>query len=361
METIKLKNHWTLDEALGLVRAIQQDSRKFGYHITLGGGVLNKGESRKDLDLFFLSLDNHKIKADPDGCMKWLTSLWGEGKKMWEQDPIVATVQPRLRHGDPHPDHPGSQFLFRSYSGQYDLFSSSNGESTFRIPLITADTQSPSPSYEEGPGTVWAHKLKFKYCDLRIDVFIGKGSLAPMESTQLTTESTDQGAVEVAPTSDPFSVVLDLETSPSDNWDSIPATMGSSPLTVSIPLTTSSGNDDPPTTYADIYRTIEPFWRSQPPTAPGNPLLIPQEPEGRRAPNWRVQAEAEANEDREWLRRLWSRPPTLRFNAAQPNISNGPSLSVPFTWSQDVQSNQPANPESNEGSGEAGDPETSPF
>lgn len=47
---------WKLKDGLALVRKLQPETRQFGYHLTLGGGVLNTGKSRKDLDLFFLPL-----------------------------------------------------------------------------------------------------------------------------------------------------------------------------------------------------------------------------------------------------------------------------------------------------------------
>jgi len=68
--------NWTLDEGLSLVRALQKDSRKFNYHIALGGGVLNKGTSDKDLDLYFMALDNGK-PTNIDGLIEWLTGMWG--------------------------------------------------------------------------------------------------------------------------------------------------------------------------------------------------------------------------------------------------------------------------------------------
>jgi len=48
---------WTLDEAVDVIRKIQPIVRALDYHCVLGGGVLNKGFSTKDLDLFFLKLN----------------------------------------------------------------------------------------------------------------------------------------------------------------------------------------------------------------------------------------------------------------------------------------------------------------
>ena len=49
---------WTLDQAVVVVRRLQRDVHALGYHVTLGGGVLNNGESDKDLDLFILRKNN---------------------------------------------------------------------------------------------------------------------------------------------------------------------------------------------------------------------------------------------------------------------------------------------------------------
>lgn len=77
----KSLSYWTLEEALALIRGLQPETRKYGYHLTLGGGVLNKGESKKDLDLFFL-LMNSGYKAKPDELVGYLDKLWGAGKEM---------------------------------------------------------------------------------------------------------------------------------------------------------------------------------------------------------------------------------------------------------------------------------------
>jgi hypothetical protein len=67
---------WTLEDALVHVRGLQLFTRKFGYHLTLGGGVLNKGYSAKDVDLFFLPLDDNKTLRDPHGMLDFLTKIY---------------------------------------------------------------------------------------------------------------------------------------------------------------------------------------------------------------------------------------------------------------------------------------------
>ena len=82
---------WTLEEGLRLVRALQPSTRQYGYHLALGGGVLNKGESEKDLDLYFLPLNNPKVAKDnPEGLVKWLIGLWGDPEPIganYEEEP----------------------------------------------------------------------------------------------------------------------------------------------------------------------------------------------------------------------------------------------------------------------------------
>lgn len=42
---------WNLDESIYIVRSIEHLAIKFGYHCALGGSVLLKGYSIKDLDI----------------------------------------------------------------------------------------------------------------------------------------------------------------------------------------------------------------------------------------------------------------------------------------------------------------------
>ena len=82
---------WTLLEALPLIRALQPETRKFGMHLALGGGVLNKGESKKDLDLYFLPMDNGG-KVEVALMLAFLESLWGTSEPIGnaEYDDVTA-------------------------------------------------------------------------------------------------------------------------------------------------------------------------------------------------------------------------------------------------------------------------------
>lgn len=132
-----LTEYWTLEEALILVRKLQPETRQFDYHLTLGGGVLNKGESKKDLDLFFLPMENGKAKSDPDRLLGWLKSLWGEGAT------FESAHQPKYR-------------VERLDGGMM---------------TIVVEESLNSYNNENSP---YKYKHKFDYSGLRIDVFILK-------------------------------------------------------------------------------------------------------------------------------------------------------------------------------------------
>jgi hypothetical protein len=63
---------WTLEDALLVIAMLQEEVRAYGYHIALGGGVLNTGASDKDLDLYFLPLCDNKTPAEPEDLIAHL-------------------------------------------------------------------------------------------------------------------------------------------------------------------------------------------------------------------------------------------------------------------------------------------------
>lgn len=82
---------WTLEQGLKVVRALQPHTRQFGYHLTIGGGVVNNGESEKDLDLYFLPMGgfNKRLESKPDDMLAFLEQLWGKAetiRKEYEDD-----------------------------------------------------------------------------------------------------------------------------------------------------------------------------------------------------------------------------------------------------------------------------------
>lgn len=70
---------WTYEDAHNVITALQEETREFLYHVVLGGGVLNNGESYKDLDLVFLPLI-HEGRPDAAGMFERLQEYFGEGE-----------------------------------------------------------------------------------------------------------------------------------------------------------------------------------------------------------------------------------------------------------------------------------------
>lgn len=70
---------WTFGNAKYWIDWAQAISREYGYHACLGGSILNKGHSSKDLDLYFLPLNNTKQypATDPLGLLEKLRQTFG--------------------------------------------------------------------------------------------------------------------------------------------------------------------------------------------------------------------------------------------------------------------------------------------
>lgn len=67
---------WTLLDALQLVRAIQPELKPLQWHVALGGGVLNIGQSDKDLDLYVLGFNGNGLEPTSP-VTELLVSKWG--------------------------------------------------------------------------------------------------------------------------------------------------------------------------------------------------------------------------------------------------------------------------------------------
>lgn len=89
-DNLSVPTRWTLEDALGLIRPLQEAARSYGYHLCLGGGVLNRGYSEKDLDLYFLPLGEPKVM--PTQLVKWLDTMWGEGEDIGENYEDIKSV-----------------------------------------------------------------------------------------------------------------------------------------------------------------------------------------------------------------------------------------------------------------------------
>ena len=78
---IKKPVMWTLEAALPIIRELEPKLRAADYHLMLGGGVLHRGTSTKDLDLFISPLNTSD--SDPKKIVALLDSFWGvEGESL---------------------------------------------------------------------------------------------------------------------------------------------------------------------------------------------------------------------------------------------------------------------------------------
>lgn len=81
---------WEFGDSLPLIRHLQEKCHQIGYHVALGGGVLNNGSSDKDLDLYFLPMGNDNLNNNRTLLFDVLEELWGA----WE--PINGDYAPNV-------------------------------------------------------------------------------------------------------------------------------------------------------------------------------------------------------------------------------------------------------------------------
>lgn len=109
---------WDIGQALELVRKLQPELHARKYHVALGGGVLNKGFSKKDLDLYFFSFDNETITP----IMPYLEELWGAATPLGSE--II-----RKERGYPPDRNFKVKVKFFTPLGRIDVFLTDNGVS----------------------------------------------------------------------------------------------------------------------------------------------------------------------------------------------------------------------------------------
>lgn len=83
--TPELKKMWHLSDGLALVRTLQQKIRPMGYHLCIGGGTVNNGNSEKDLDLYFLPMGG-KFPQKPKELIHFLAERWGKPEIIGKTD-----------------------------------------------------------------------------------------------------------------------------------------------------------------------------------------------------------------------------------------------------------------------------------
>lgn len=107
---------WTFEDAQVLIQKLQPIVRPLGYHVALGGGVLNNRYSDKDLDLYFLPLDSQKTEDLPV-LRAQLAVLLGE--YLGEEYPLGFGT-PGASYG-PHPVY-GTRATYIRGSQRTDVF-----------------------------------------------------------------------------------------------------------------------------------------------------------------------------------------------------------------------------------------------
>ena|ERR1700742_390349 len=72
---------WTLQEAQSFCQKLEKVALGYGWNVLLGGGVLIRGFSNKDLDIYLLARNRSKINRID--CINYIKSLgWIEIKHM---------------------------------------------------------------------------------------------------------------------------------------------------------------------------------------------------------------------------------------------------------------------------------------
>jgi hypothetical protein len=111
---------WTLESGLAQVRLIQQPIRAFGYHVAIGGGVVNAGQSNKDLDLYFLPMP----LPNANGLRTYLTQLWGPAYCLGGGPDGAGFVRPADVNFayPPDPVWVNGRFTYRPADRRIDIF-----------------------------------------------------------------------------------------------------------------------------------------------------------------------------------------------------------------------------------------------
>jgi len=75
----------TLEQALPIVRGIEYELASRGAHCALGGSVLHRGESAKDLDIFVYPRNCHRTQT-PEELLGILQYLFPAGRDVTNDD-----------------------------------------------------------------------------------------------------------------------------------------------------------------------------------------------------------------------------------------------------------------------------------
>lgn len=88
MPKTKSARPWTLAEGVDIIRQIEPDIRELGYHTMLGGSLLHKGTSEKDLDIFFSPLNGYETRSFD--VLQYLQTVFGRCSSIQDQPDYKA-------------------------------------------------------------------------------------------------------------------------------------------------------------------------------------------------------------------------------------------------------------------------------
>lgn len=109
---------WGLSGALEVIRLIQPVVKTFDYHVLLGGGVLNRGFSEHDLDLYFIPFSEQK-RPRSVGLRDYLETVLGTEYTLGGPDVRSEDISKA------YPDEPtwvNGRFTYRQGSVRTDVF-----------------------------------------------------------------------------------------------------------------------------------------------------------------------------------------------------------------------------------------------
>jgi hypothetical protein len=138
--------------------------------------VLNRGESEKDIDLYFIPLENPDYPpTDPVKLKEWLTSMWGQPDSFVSPYEYVGgndigaaprararVVRAPINLGAPAPAAANPAFVGQGFD--------QIGWAAGLVNQAVAPPAPPEPAPE--PGSAYKYRLRFWRKGDRVDVFI---------------------------------------------------------------------------------------------------------------------------------------------------------------------------------------------
>lgn len=91
---------WTLEQGVDVARSIEPLAIASGFHVAIGGSVLHRGESQKDLDIFVYphktsQVSGTDVDAFKESLFKYLNIATWEAKphKVYGDSKVVESAE----------------------------------------------------------------------------------------------------------------------------------------------------------------------------------------------------------------------------------------------------------------------------